>query len=212
MIAKRLGRRAVFGVLAAGALVPLFARAADVAGSGPVAPIERLNEALLRVMREGQSTPFNQRLNQLTPVVDSALNIPDILRLSVGPSWASLSPDQQAKLLAAFRQYTVATFVENFDSYEGQRLTVSPQTRPLGNGAQVVHTEVISRSGLATHSIDYVMRQSANGAWQATDVLADGAISRVAVLRSDFAGMLARGGAPALLASLERKTAALENG
>ena len=204
-----LGRRPLFGLIAAAAtLLPGMSLAQ---AGGPVAVIQRLNDGLLQIMKEGDRTPFTQRVAQLAPVVDAALDVPAILRLAVGPAWSTLTPAQQASLLSAFRNYTVATFVENFDSYDGQRLTVSPQTRALPGGAQVVHTQVISRSGLATHSIDYVMRNGARG-WQASDILADGTISRVAVLRSDFAAMLASGGAPALEASLQRKTAALASG
>jgi phospholipid transport system substrate-binding protein len=38
------------------------------------------------------------------------------------------------------------------------------------------------------------------------DVLADGAISRVAIQRSDFRRLLSRGGAPVLAASLTNKS------
>jgi phospholipid transport system substrate-binding protein len=44
------------------------------------------------------------------------------------------------------------------------------------------------------------------------DVLADGAISRVAVQRSDFRRLLTRGGAPALAESLRMKSADLAGG
>ena len=40
-------------------------------------------------------------------------------------------------------------------------------------------------------------------------MLTDGTISQVAVQRSDFGGLLASGGAPALRAGLERKVANL---
>jgi len=187
------------------------AHAADATG-GPIAPIEQFSQALLTVMKQGKATPFAQRVNELTPVVDVAFDLPAILRLSVGPSWTSMALAEQQRLLAVFRQYTVATFVENFDSYDGQTVTVSPNPRPLSDGAQVVRTEIIPRNGTDPHAIDYVMRRTADGAWKASDVLADGTISRVAVLRSDFAAMLARGGAAALEATLQQKTAALASG
>ena len=50
------------------------------------------------------------------------------------------------------------------------------------------------------------------GEWKAVDVLADGSISRVAVQRSDFRSLLASGGAPALLGSLQRKVSDLSGG
>ena len=55
------------------------------------------------------------------------------------------------------------------------------------------------------------MRQTAAG-WKAIDVLANGAISRVAVQRSDFRSLLSQGGGPALVGSLQRKVADLSSG
>jgi phospholipid transport system substrate-binding protein len=52
--------------------------------------------------------------------------------------------------------------------------------------------------------LSYVMRRTPSG-WKAVDVLADGAISRVAVQRSDFRALLAKGGGQALVASLQQK-------
>jgi phospholipid transport system substrate-binding protein len=45
----------------------------------------------------------------------------------------------------------------------------------------------------------------AGGGWKATDVLLDGTISQVAVLRSDFTSLLLRG-PNALVESLKQKT------
>ena len=55
------------------------------------------------------------------------------------------------------------------------------------------------------------MRQE-GGAWKAVDVLADGSISRVAVQRSDFRRLVSRGGAQALIESLNQKTTDLSGG
>jgi phospholipid transport system substrate-binding protein len=55
------------------------------------------------------------------------------------------------------------------------------------------------------------MRQNGKG-WKAVDVLADGSISRVAVQRSDFRRLVSRGGAQALIESLNQKTADLSGG
>ena len=55
------------------------------------------------------------------------------------------------------------------------------------------------------------MRQEGSG-WKAVDVLADGSISRVAVQRSDFRRLVSRGGAQALIESLNQKTNDLSGG
>ena len=75
---------------------------------------------------------------------------------------------------------------------------------------QLAQTRITSASG-ETHELDYVMRRSSGG-WKAVDVLADGSISRVAVQRSDFRRLVARGGAEALIQSLNQKTSDLSGG
>jgi len=204
-----IGRRRLPWLAAAwlGGLTRLSRAAADPAA---IAPIQQLCDALLSVMRAGAATPFAQRFSTLAPVVDSSFNLPVILQVSVGAAWSSLPPDQQTALQAAFRQYTVASYVNSFDNYTGQRFEVSPDIRSVSNGEQVVQTKIIPASG-ESHELDYVMRQDGS-AWKAVDVLADGSISRVAVQRSDFRRLLATGGAQALMASLENKTADLSAG
>ena len=87
---------------------------------------------------------------------------------------------------------------------------MQPDTKALPNGEQVAQTKIISSSG-ESHELDYVMRQE-GGAWKAVDVLADGSISRVAVQRSDFRRLVSRGGAQALIESLNQKTNDLSGG
>jgi ABC-type transporter MlaC component len=55
------------------------------------------------------------------------------------------------------------------------------------------------------------MRQESDG-WKVVDVLADGAISRVAAQRSEMRSMLADSGGAGLLVSLRQKTADLSGG
>jgi phospholipid transport system substrate-binding protein len=161
-------------------------------------------------MKAGRTTPFPQRFATLAPTVDRALDLPYILREAVGPRWASATPEQQSELQPALRSYTIATYVVNFDAYSGDRFEVSPELREAANGDQIVHTRFVPSSGDA-RVIDYVMRQT-DGGWKAGDVLLDGTISRVAVLRSEFRHILAEGGFEALLTNLWKKVADLSGG
>jgi phospholipid transport system substrate-binding protein len=122
-----------------------------------------------------------------------------ILQESVGVTWQSLPPDQQAQLLKSFRRYTIPSYINSFDEYNGQRFVVNPETRVVGD-EQVVRGQIIPLSG-GGHELDYLMREGPAG-WRVADVLADGAISRVAVQRSDFRQMIKQGGAPVLAQEL----------
>lgn len=171
-----------------------------------LAPVNQLIDGLLRVMKAGRNTPFPQRFSILAPVIDQTFDLPRILNQSVGATWQSMPPDQQATLLAAFRRYTVASYVNSFNNFNGQRFPVNPETRIVGN-EQVVRTQIIPVTG-ESHDLDYVMREGPAG-WRIVDVLADGAISRVAVQRSDFRQLIRQGGASALTQNLEAKSANL---
>jgi phospholipid transport system substrate-binding protein len=201
-------------VMALGALVPLAIagmpfRARAQPASGPLAPVQILDDGLLAVMRAGRGTPFDTRMQMLIPVVQRAFNLPAILQASVGPRYASFSPQTQADLLNIFIQFTAASYAANFDSYNGERFEVSPETRKSGSD-EVVTTKIIG-SGGESNRLDYVVRAN-GGTYQIVDVLLDGSISRVAVQRSDFRSVLAGGDATPLIGMLRNKVASLAAG
>ena len=173
----------------------------------PAAPIEALDAGLIAAMKSGSSS-FKERADRLAPIIDAAFDLPGILKGAVGPTWATLPPAQQTQLLAAFRAFTIASYVANFNSYSGQTITVVPPLRTVG-ADQIVQTSIVSNG--STNRIDYQMRQ-VDGAWKTEDVLLDGSISNVAVQRSDFRKLLAGGDAQKLIDSLNTRAAALANG
>lgn len=210
MHANTLARRHLFGLAATGLLAATLPGLARAETAGPTTPIQALDTALLAAMKAGRTTSFQQRYAMLEGPIDTAFDLDAVLQTSVGPRWASLSASEQNDLRGAFRRYTVANYVANFDSYNGQTFRLDASPRSLPNGDQVVTTRLVAADGSPTELGD-VMRRTGAG-WKAVDVLADGAISRVAVQRSDFRGLLSHGGGQALVASLQRKTADLSGG
>jgi len=201
-------RRGLLGLAAAAAVLQMAKQPAwaDAGNSAATAPVQRLTDGLLRVMK--QNLPFEQRVSALGPVIEQTFDLDAILAASVGLSWPGLPGDQKAALSAAFRRYTVASYASSFDKFNGQRFEISPDVRSVGNGEVVVQSKIVPADGSAT-PLDYVMRDGPSG-WKAVDVLAGGTISRVAVQRSDFRSLLASGGVPALMTALLRKVANLQ--
>ena len=198
-------RRAVLaaaGVLAMGTR----AHAADPAAA---APIEALNQALVGAMKAGKAAPFTQRFNQIAPAVDGAFDLNGVLAASIGPRLATIPAPQQAALLAIFRKFTIASYASSFDSFSGERLTMLPDQRSVGDDV-VVATQIAPAQGAPTR-IDYVMRRGPKG-WRAVDVLLDGSISQNAVKRSDFRSLVSASSAQPLIDSLQRKVAELSGG
>jgi phospholipid transport system substrate-binding protein len=172
-------------------------------------PIVDLYTALEALMRTGRATPFPERFRTLAPVIDRVYDLTTVLRVSVGLRWPSFDEPTRKALMDAFRAFTIASFVANFDKWEGEKFEVLPETRMVG-ADQVVQTRIVAETGEPI-KLDYVMAPSDAG-WRVTDVLLDGSISRVAVQRSDFRALLAHGDAAELIASLRRKVAHLSGG
>jgi len=201
-------RRRLLGLLLAGLVAgPVAARAA---GSTAERPVSELNDSLVTVMKAGPTASFPRRYAMLAPVIESVFDLPGILRACVGPRWNALSGRDQIELLDVFRRFTIASYVANFDDYDGERFELLPNSRAAGSD-EVIGTRIVGASGRAVR-IDYVMRREAD-AWKAVDVLLDGTISRVAVQRSDFRGLLGDGpDASGLIGSLQQKVADLSRG
>jgi phospholipid transport system substrate-binding protein len=189
-------------------VVCLTASAVRAAIPDAAAPIEALDQALERVMKEGKATPFSQRYAMLAPVVQQTFDLDTILETSVGPRWQAFSAADQQEIRAEFLKFTVASYVSNFTSYKGEKFEISPDTRAIGE-EQVVSTKIVPTRGDPAR-IDYVMKQGSSG-WRAVDVLLDGSISRIAVQRSDFRSLV-EGGPTALVGSLRRKVSDLSHG
>jgi phospholipid transport system substrate-binding protein len=206
-------RRVLQAILAAACLMPLPAAAADTAAApdAVTGPVAELNAALLALMKAGHAVPFATRYVQLAPVIDRVFDLPAILKASVGLRWATLAQDDQARLLDAFRSYTVSSYVANFDGYGGQRFVILPNRQSVGE-KMVVATQIVPVSRTPAR-IDYVLHpDQGGGPWKIVDIMLDGSISQVAVQRSEFYGLLGDGGVAKLIATLQRKTADLSAG
>jgi phospholipid transport system substrate-binding protein len=195
---------AVLAAVFAGPVQPARAQRTDMIDQ----PLRDLHAALEATMRAGRATPFRQRFDALAPVVDRVFDLETVLKVSVGLRWDSMDPDTRTRLLHAYRRFTVATYVANFDKFDGERFQILPGARNSGTD-RIVPTEILTSGD--PMRLDYVMRDG-NGAWRVVDVLFEGSISRVAVQRSDFRKILASGDADALITSLRRKIADLSDG
>ncbi len=208
----RLDRRRLVGILLVGVVVLPRASIA-AAPRALIQPISALDEAILTAWKAGADTSFVQRYRILQRAVTHALDLPVILRASIGPRWTTLPADDQTALLTVFERYTIASYVAGFARYGGQTIEIDPDPRQAG-ADWIVGTRTLRPDGKGIR-IDYVMHpvsDSAGGAWKAADVLLEGTISRVGVQRSDFRASLDETGAARLIARLQQRIADLSGG
>ena len=178
-----------------------------VAADSPTAVIQRFCDALIALMRQAKGLSFDQRYQRLAPVVEATYNLPLMCQVSVGAEWARLQPAQQTRLTEAFSRYTIAIYANRFDSYNGQRFDVQPAA--VSNSTGVMVQTQLTRADGTKLALNYLMRQSGGGRWQAIDVYMSGTISELATRRADFVAVLQRSGVDGLLQLLEARTAEL---
>jgi phospholipid transport system substrate-binding protein len=186
----------VAAVLALAISYPLHA--APVNGGDTV---QALYDALLSTMKNGRTLGQSGRFTQLEPVIRRTFDIPAMARLSVGPSWTSLTEAQRQQVMESFGRYISAIYADRFDSYAGQKLQVTGE-QPNATGV-MVRSQIVKANGEPV-KVDYMMRRSGDS-WLISDIYLDGAISEVATRRSEFAAILKKEGIDGLIAALNRK-------
>ena len=182
------------------ALAALARPAAALPASGDEA-VREFYAALLGTMKNAQTLGEGGRFARLTPVILRTFDLPLMARLAVGPVWSGLSADQRQQITRAFGRYLSAIYADRFDRYSGERLRVLGE-RPAASGL-LVESEIVKADGTPV-SIDYLMRRD-EGSWRIADVYLNGTISALATHRSEFAGILAKGGIGGLIAALNQK-------
>jgi phospholipid transport system substrate-binding protein len=163
--------------------------------------VQGLYNSLLMTMRNGSALGESGRYAELAPVIRRSFDLPIMARLSVGPTWATLTPAQQQQVTESYGRYVSAIYADRFDSYHGQKLQVTGE-QPMAGGIMVRST--IIKSDGDPVEVDYMMRQEGGG-WLISDIYLDGTISEIATRRSEFAAIVRNEGVDGLIAALNRK-------
>jgi phospholipid transport system substrate-binding protein len=200
MIFKKPASKAVGLSMLLALLTPSYRADSMPADGGNT--VQGFYDALLSTMKNGRALGQNGRFAQLDPIVRRTFDIAAMARLSVGPSWASLTEGQRQQVTESFARYIAAIYADRFDSYAGQKLQVTGE-QPAAVGL-MVKSQIIKANGEPVN-LDYMMRRNGD-AWLIADIYLDGAISEVATRRSEFSAILKNDGVDGLIAALNRKT------
>jgi phospholipid transport system substrate-binding protein len=173
-------------------------RAAPASGGTTV---QGLYDVLLGTMKNSRTLGPSGRFTQLEPVIRRTFDIPTMARLSLGPSWRSLTEGQRQQVIESFGRYISAIYADRFDSYAGQKLQV---TGEQPDAAGVMVRSQINKANGEPVKVDYMMRRNGES-WLIQDIYLDGAISEIATRRSEFTAILRTDGVDGLIAALNRK-------
>ena len=195
-------------MLVAIALAALLPAAAPAAADTPTQIINGYYGLLLKAMKGGKTLGFKGRFDLLGPGVDSTFNIALMAQASVGAYWDTMSETQRQALVEAFREFTIANYAHNFDSYGGEQFeTMSEKETPRKD--VIVYSNIVKSDGDKV-AINYLLRQD-GGRYKVIDVFLDGSISQLATRRAEYTSLIRRDGVDALIQAIRQKADGLAN-
>lgn len=182
-------------------LIFLFSNLAEAAAGSPTDVVRQFYAQLLDTMQHASTLGAKGRYDRLEPVVLRTFDVPFMARLSIGPSWSKLTPEQKRRAVTAYGRYIAAVYATRFDGYSGEKFEVLGEQQ-IKHGT-LVKTQIIKSNGEPV-SINYVLHDN-DTAWQIRDAYLSGSISELATRRSDFAAILRTDGIDGLIGSLNKK-------
>jgi phospholipid transport system substrate-binding protein len=125
-----------------------------------------------------------------------------ITQLAVGPNWRRATPDQQERLMQAFKTLLVRTYSGALASYRDQVIEFRPLRAAAGD-TEVTVKSLIRQPGSEPIAVEYDLAR-VGAQWKIFDVRISG-ISLVATYRSSFADEVRNNGVDGLIGVLEKK-------
>ena len=177
--------------------------AEEIPSSTPQLAIDRLNQALLDIMKRADELGYRGRYEAVAPVVRETFDTTFMASKSIGSTWRKLAPEERVRWVDTFEAYTISNLADRFDGFSGETLQIVGD-RPASNQTLVIETR-LDRPGDDSVGLDYRMRD-AGQAWKIIDIYSDGKVSEIALRRSEYASVLRSGGIEGLIEAVSGKT------
>lgn len=185
--------------LAAFVFSPLLALAAT---DNPADAQKKLRAAVDEALTIAERAPDRPALvERLRPVLDRNISFAAMTRRAVGPGWRQFTADQQKKATALFTTLVIRSYSNKFTIGEHPVIDFKPAVNPAAGRVDV---PTITTYQGSRYSVIYRMEKEEN--WRVTDVVIEG-VSMVANYRSQLDDKFKRGGADAVLSSLNESVA-----
>ncbi len=136
--------------------------------------------------------------NDLVPYVNTGLMSAAVVGRQY---WGSATPSQKTQFIHEFKSLVIATYSDALSSYDGDVVRFYPLREDFNHLRVTTVNSVIKRRSGQEIPISYNLIASKNG-WSVYDFSIEN-ISMVRSYHSQFAGVLANGGMPALLKRLQ---------
>jgi len=194
---------------AAAKLVAPAAVTANNSPGDPVAVISKKDAELQKLLRERQATgkADAKQTERIKALINGIFDFQELGRRALGTElWKSMTPDQQARFVKAFKGMVENSSVKKLEAYHSDSTAYEPAE--IANGKASVTSHVFSKG---TESIVTYKLMIENGAWRAWDLVIDD-LSTARNYGEQFRKILQTSDMNGLIAKLEKKAAEANKG
>jgi len=200
---RRAARRSIVSLYSLAAVLAmlciLFANVSSAEDRPASAVVEKLQAALLDVMKNAKALGMQGRYERLRPVVEEVHDFDYILHAVLGSSASQLTREQFEQALASYADDSSRIYADEFNNYAGEHF-VTLEEKPQPRGMHIVRTAMRAPDRPDTR-FDYVLRQS-DGQWRIVNTVAEG-VSQLALDRSQAQLALKQGGFDGLMSWIQ---------
>jgi phospholipid transport system substrate-binding protein len=179
------------------AMLPRLSQAADNPSNS--AAEDRLKSSVSEIIKVVKaSTTRDALISGIKPVLEKILNFNVMTRRAIGPGWKQLTPQQQDEATNLFTTLILRTYTAKFTPGECPDVEYRSSCSTAPGRVEVFTTSIYLGN---RYDVIYRM-ESPNGYWVITDIVIEG-VSMIANYRSQFESEFTRGGAVAIISSLQ---------
>ena len=173
--------------------------------AAPADPVDQLRSEVDQVLAIAYSGQSNENLaDRVRPLLQKDFAFELVTRQAIGPGWRQFSPSEQQKITDLFSRLVIRIYAARVVGTQRPNITYG-KTVTLAADRCEIPTRVIAAGGDRPYAVVYRL-VNLSGSWRIYDVLIEG-VSFVANYRAQFDELVQRGGAPAVIKTLEAKLA-----
>ena len=188
------------------ALVALLVGAARLCSAAPTDdPATMIRTATEEVLSIAYSSHSSEAIaTRVRPTLDRYFAFDIVTRQAMGPGWRAFSPAEQKRASQLFSDLIVRTYSNRVIGTQRPRIEYGAVVN-IGSDRCELPTRVRPANSNDSFAVIYRLTKLSAG-WRIYDVVIEG-VSFVANYRAQFADIIQKGGAPAVIRALENKLA-----
>lgn len=184
-------------------LIGFLSQTASAEGAEAAArqTVDKLNSALIDVMKNATRLGYQGRYKRLEPVVKDVFQFEAVAQIALGSHWKKLDQAQKVSFINQLTDLSIATYAAQFNGYAGEKFQYEAAEELKPDRMTVRYVMAVPND--KSIKFEYIVNLFA-GRWEIINIIVDG-ISDLALKKAQYTSVIDREGFDSLLSKLGQK-------